>query len=161
MIRQAKEDDKEQIVKLFSENIVSQKSYISHGEIQMGIALDVGILSENHTILWRAYLDAQMKDFANTIVVYEKNNTIEGFIIGEISKDRNEFFGVICDVVVSNDLRHKGIGALLLNSLIKIFRSKGICEYYLESGINNHEAHEFFENKGFSKVSVIYRRRDE
>lgn len=160
MIRQARNSDKEQIINLFCENIKVQTSYISHGEIQMGLALNTELLSKNHIELWGAYLNSQMKQFEETVLVHEENETINGFIIGEIANDRSNDFGVICDIVVDNSMRNKGIGALLLNSLLAIYKSKGIYDFYLESGIKNHEAHQFFENKGFSKVSVIYRRND-
>ena len=160
MIRKATEHDKEQVVNLFCENIKKQKSYISHGEIQMGIALDTGILAENYSLLWKEYLDAQMNEFKDTVLVSEENGTVNGFIIGEIAKDRNECFGVICDIVVDQSCRNMGVGVLLLESLISTYQSKGVTDYYLESGINNHEAHQFFEKMGFGKVSVIYRRKD-
>ena len=33
----------------------------------------------------------------------------------------------------------------------------GIKDVYLESGLENHKAHEYFKSRGFVKVSEIYK----
>lgn len=157
MIREVIESDHDQIVKLFCENIRHESSYISHGEIQMGIAVDSENLANSFEAKWAEYLTSQMKEFRETILVYEHNKRIEGFIIGEIDQDRDKEFGVICDLVVSEQFRNKGAGSGLLDTLLKIYKKKGITDFYLESGINNHSAHNFFEKRGFKKISSIFR----
>lgn len=157
MIRTVRESDKEKIVDIFCDNIYEQRSYISHGEIQMGIATDSKNLSDQYKYKWRKYLDAQIDEFPETILVYEQEGTIKGFIIGEIDTDRDEEFGVICDLVVLSESRNKKIGSRLLNALLNKFSDSGIKDYYLESGVDNKDAHAFFENKGFEKISSIFR----
>lgn len=157
MIRKAQNKDKEQIVNIFCSNIDKQRSYISHGEIQMGIATDSENLSNDYIEKWSRYLDAQMDKFSETVFVYEQDGTVEGFIIGEIDSDRDEKFGVICDLVVKPDIRNKGVGSRLLDFLLNRFSELKVNDFYLESGVNNHEAHEFFKKKGFEKVSSIFR----
>ena len=53
--------------------------------------------------------------------------------------------------------RTGGIGTALLDAAISWLRSKGIKDIYLESGQNNHSAHEYFIRRGFRKVSEIYK----
>lgn len=156
MIRKAIEKDKIQIVELFCSNIKEQTSYISHGEIQMGIALDTENLADDFIEKWKAYLDNQMLQFGDTVLIYEQDADIKGFIIGEIDCDRADDYGVICDLVVNPSSRNMGIGDALINTILDIFYSKNVVDIYLESGINNHTAHAFFEKKGFKKVSSIF-----
>lgn len=158
MIRLAKLNDIECIVNLFVETIKNQKSYISHGEIQMGIATEAKTLSDNFIIKWKDYLKDQLKENGDNIFVFEDNNEIIGFIIGSIDRDRDVDFGVICDIVVHNNYRKKGIGNDLLKNLLDHFNKKGIKDIYLESGVNNHDAHCFFEKRGFLQISHIYHR---
>lgn len=157
MIRKVTEKDKPQMVELFCDNIKMQPSYISHGEIQMGIAINSDELSDQYVERWAAYLDAQMNEFTDTIFVFEQEGLIHGFIIGEIDSDRADDFGVICDLVVSDQKRKAGIGSQLLDKLFDVYKEMGIRDVYLESGIHNHDAHHFFENKGFKKTSSIFR----
>lgn len=44
-----------------------------------------------------------------------------------------------------------------LNQAISQLKAKGIDSIYLESGINNHQAHSFFEKFGFKHISNIFR----
>lgn len=161
MIRVVEKSDQHQMVQLFCENIKRELSYISHGEIQMGIALNEDHLAPNFEELWTKYLAAQIGRFKDTILVYEHNKLVEGFIIGEIDQDRNDRFGVVCDLIVNSTQRKKGIGSQLLNALLEIYKSKGIKDFYLESGVNNHAAHVFFEKRGFKKVSSVFRKESE
>lgn len=157
MIRKATDKDKPQMVELFCNNIKMQPSYISHGEIQMGIAINSDELSDQYVDRWTVYLNAQMNEFEDTIFVFEQDGVIHGFILGEIDRDRADDFGVICDLVVTDQMRKMGLGSQLLDKLFEVYKDMGIKDVYLESGINNHDAHHFFKNKGFKKISSIFR----
>ena len=49
------------------------------------------------------------------------------------------------------------MGNTLLQTAIDWFRDKGIQDIFLESGKDNHNAHRFFEKRGFVHVSEIYK----
>ena len=45
----------------------------------------------------------------------------------------------------------------LMENAIAWLHSMGVTEVYLESGLHNHAAHEYFMRRGFRKVSEIYK----
>lgn len=52
---------------------------------------------------------------------------------------------------------NKGIGKALLNKGFDWLRAQGVEQFYLESRIDNHSAHKFFENQCFRMVSHIFK----
>ena len=72
-------------------------------------------------------------------------------------EDGAEPYGVIFDMAVAPDARGKRIGEQLLEKAVENFRERGIRNCYLESGVNNHSAHHFFQKHGFAQVSDIFR----
>ncbi|MBR4735912.1 MAG: GNAT family N-acetyltransferase, partial [Bacteroidales bacterium] len=75
----------------------------------------------------------------------------------DIEEDGDVPFGMVCDILVKEEYRGHGAGEALLQTAISWLRSRGINDIYLESGKNNHSAHRFFEKRGFSHVSEIYK----
>ena len=128
MIQTYSIDYRTQLCEFFSRIIESHKAYISHGELQMGIALDSNELAPNYKEMWLNYLD-----------------------------DGARPYGVIFDLSVDPVYRGRRIGQELLQKATESFRDKGIQDCYLESGVNNHSAHQFFEHHGFKQVSDIFR----
>lgn len=157
MVRFINESDYEQVLELFSNNIQESKEYISHGEIQMGIAIDKKNLSLNFKEIWSKYLEENCSD---TILVYSEFDTILGFIITSLDFDNDNSFGVIKDIVVNKDKRGLGIGTLLMNEAFKVFNVVyETNEVYLESGKDNHSAHKFFEKFGFECISKVFMKK--
>ena len=74
-----------------------------------------------------------------------------------ITNDGAKPYGIIFDLSVDPAYRGKRIGQELLQRATESFRDKGIQDCYLESGVNNHSAHQFFEHHGFKQVSDIFR----
>ena len=66
-------------------------------------------------------------------------------------------FGVICDMYVKKEIRGNGMGKEMINMCKEWFKSKNIKDIYLESGLDNHSAHKFFERNGFKPVSQIFK----
>lgn len=155
MIRKIKEEDYTKVVNLFCNNIKNHKEYISHGEIQMGVANDSYDLSEDFRETWRNYLIYHVSKDSH-IFVFEEDDKILGFIISEISSDLDHSFGVICDILIQKDARCKGIGTLLINNALDFFKENNIDQIFIESGLNNKLAHNFFENIGFKCVSKVF-----
>lgn len=155
MIRKLKECDYTKVVNLFCNNIERNKEYISHGEIQMGIANDSYCLSSYFREIWYKYLIEHVSKNSN-IVVFEEDNKVLGFVISEITSDLDHSFGVICDVLVQKDIRGKGIGKILINDVLLYFKENNIDQIFIESGLDNELAHNFFENIGFKCVSKVY-----
>ena len=60
-----------QLCEFFSRIIESHKAYISHGELQMGIALDSNELAPNYKEIWLKYLDRQVDNPDNTLLLWK------------------------------------------------------------------------------------------
>lgn len=155
------QQDKERLCDLFATLIEHHKAYISHGELQMGIATDSNTLAPNFKKVWLQYLERQYTDPQTSIRVYETdgNGTLTGFIIFGTRDDGAAPYGVIYDLGVLPGFREKGTGSQLVRTALDCFREQGVESCYLESGINNHSAHHFFEQFGFHQVSCVFRNK--
>lgn len=156
MIRQYNAADRTMLCDFFASIIEKHKDYISHGELQMGIATDENTLAPNYKEIWLEYLDRQISSGVS-ILVYEQDSKIEGFIMFGVDNDGGKDYGVIFDMGVNEQLRGRNIGSSLIQQAISSFKDAGLDSVYLESGVNNHSAHAFFESFGFSHVSNIFR----
>ena len=125
-IRPYTPQDRQKLCDLFAELIENHKEYISHGELQMGIATDRGELAPDFRNAWLRYLDRQTADPETEIMLLPRH-------------------------------RSRGTGSLLVRTALDALREKGIADCYLESGVDNHSAHRFFEKFGFGQVSCIFR----
>jgi ribosomal protein S18 acetylase RimI-like enzyme len=157
MIREYNKDDKAMLCEFFANILEEHKDYISHGELQMGIAVDSGVLAPDFREKWAEYLDRQMAIAENRILLNEDDGLLNGFIIFGITDDGDAPFGMIFDLAVTPECRGKHIGQSLVEKAMEYFKQSNIKGCYLESGVNNHSAHHFFERHGFAHVSNIYR----
>lgn len=165
-ISRASVEDESALCDMFIKHISAHTEYISHGEIQMGVGdgefVD-GILvaspSADARQYWMKYIHGNMTDHEGAAVfkAVTGDDGIIGFCVAEIQEDGAAPFGMLCDVLVREDLRTGGVGTSLVDAAIDWFRSKGIKDIYLESGLHNHSAHEYFIRRGFIKVSEIYK----
>lgn len=164
-IVKASESDKETLCNMFLGHISTHPEYISHGEIQMGVGVGkivngdfVTEVSPMARHYWMKYIDMNMS--SDDSVVYkavDNNKEIIGFCIAIFTQDGASPFGMISDILVREDIRGGGVGSELLKTAMAWLNDKGIRDIYLESGLNNHAAHEYFIHKGFRKVSEIYK----
>ncbi|MGM9775132.1 MAG: GNAT family N-acetyltransferase [Candidatus Egerieousia sp.] len=161
----AQPTDKETLADIFMRHIEANREYISHGEIQMGVGvavkMDDGSVrvrpADNGRQMWIKYITEKLNSSEAAVYKAVVNDEIIGFCIADIEEDGADPFGMVCDVLVKEGVRGGGIGGRLLQTAIDWFKSKGISEIYLESGKNNHDAHRFFEKRGFVKMSEIFR----
>ena len=151
---------------IFLDHISAHSEYISHGEIQMGVGVGhfedgafVTDVAPGAREAWMKYITGNLAD-AEGAAVYkavDADGRILGFCVTEIMEDGADPFAMVCDVLVKEECRTKGVGTALLESAIEWLHSKGIYEIYLESSLRNHAAHEYFMRRGFRKVSEIYK----
>ena len=154
------------LCEVFIGHISSHKEYISHGEIQMGVGVGqfedgtfVTDLAPEAREAWMKYINGNIADEDGAAVykaVDEEGNLL-GFCVTEIMEDGAEPFGMICDLLVRENCRCGGVGTALMENALAWLRSKGVKDVYLESGMHNHAAHEYFIRRGFRKVSEIYK----
>lgn len=144
----------EPIARFFVDN--ADPAYISHGEIMFGRALGpgqwAGDLFEQVAAEARAAVDDPSESFAVAL--------LDGAILAlaEVSFVDRHGFAVLNDVLVSRAARGMGLGQRLLNWIEDECRKRGIKRLFLESGIGNDRAHEFFEHRGFVKTAVTMMR---
>lgn len=162
----AQKADAPALADLFLSHIAAHTEYISHGEIQMGVGVGVirdGVLeaqpAPDAREKWMRYILAHIEEnsLAHVWKVVEPDGALMGFCVADIEADGDTPFGMVCDVLVREDYRGHGAGEALLRTAIAWLRSRGVKDIYLESGKNNHAAHRFFEKRGFSHVSEIYK----
>jgi ribosomal protein S18 acetylase RimI-like enzyme len=157
--------DATMLCRMFLHQITTHPEYISHGEIQMGVGegrFENGRFitnpSPNAEAQWMKYIGEKLtSDESAVFKAVDGKGEIIGFCVAEISEDGADPFGVICDIIVRENLRTAGVGTALLNEAIGWLNSRNVNGVYLESGLANHPAHEYFIRRGFQKVSEIYK----
>ena len=162
----AQVQDAPALADIFFGHLAAHPEYISHGEMQMGVGEGViqdGILvaqtAPDGREKWMHYILAHIEDegFAEVWKAVSEEGEIVGFAVADIEEDGDAPFGMVCDVLVREGYRGHGTGDALLRTAIGWLRARGVNGIYLESGKNNHAAHRFFEKRGFSHISEIYK----
>lgn len=163
-IKPATVSDKEALADLFYAHLSENVEYISHGEMQMGIGHlvfngeeYVPQLDADTRHLWLIYIEEHMT--AEGMAVYKAEDStgaLLGFCVLETDSDGGAPFGVLCDILVNAEARGHGVGGRLFSAAEDWFKSRNLKDVYLESGKNNHNAHNFFMHRGFMKVSEVY-----
>lgn len=177
MWNRAKMSDVKELVEMFFNNLEVNPQYISHGEIQMGIANEEGEIAANGRELWESYItekivsegklpsvvlllrgeESLVGDGMVDESVAKEEQKILAFGVLEVTEDGHKPFGMICDMLVDSHLRGRGVGTVLFKEALGWFKESGVSDIYLESGINNHRVHKYFEHLGFEVVSHIFK----
>lgn len=156
-IKDAISADIDVLTEIFWDNLLLHPQYISHGEVQMGVATGLNTPACNGKEMWRKYISGKINsEDSHVFICRNYDSSILGFTVLSIEEDGADPFGVICDLLTLPQSRGKGIGGALLDAGREWFRGKGIKSLYLESGKDNHSAHAFFEKRGFRMLSHIY-----
>ena len=135
-------------------------SYISHGEVFCGRALDPRTWVPDLEGVVRAELDGILGsvDPGHRVAVAHEDDRLVGLAIVELVVGPRSRHAVIEDVVVASAERGAGRGKAFLDALVALLRGEGVRALFLESGIANARAHAFFAREGFEVVSkVMYR----
>lgn len=160
----ADRNDLDTMLDMFWSHISSHPEYISHGEVQMGVAeirirdgKEERVPSPTGRENWKRYIEGKAESADARIIKAESEGVMEGFCVAEITDDGAERFGIICDIMVRESSRRKGIGESLLAEAVEWLKYRGIQDIYLESGKENRRAHEFFMKRGFRHISDIFK----
>ncbi len=165
MILRAESADAGTLCDMFMHQITNHPEYISHGEIQMGVGegrFENGCFitqpSPQAVSQWMKYINGNLSsDRSAVFKAVNPQGEIIGFCVAEIFEDGADPFGMICDIIVREELRSAGVGTALLNEAVGWLNFQNVNGIYLESGLANHPAHEYFIRRGFQKVSEIYK----
>lgn len=164
-LKKATQRDSSALANLFIGHLQAHPEYISHGEIQMGVGeriiLDGTVitrLAPQARQKWLRYIREHLNAPDGCVwKVVGQDGTIAGFAVADVEEDGDAPFGMVCDVLVKEEYRGQGAGGMLLEAAVGWLREKGVKDIYLESGKDNHSAHRFFERRGFTHISEIYK----
>ncbi len=155
-LRPMEEDDVSWAAGLLCRTIQANSAYISHGELQMGIALSQTELSPAAESLTAQELLEQLRSGAAAMLTATIDDRRAGFVSARIEAQLETSYGVIADIAVEPDLRNRGLGSQLLQRVMEIFRSGNVRRVFLESGLENHGAHHLFAKFGFRPISKVF-----
>jgi GNAT superfamily N-acetyltransferase len=136
--------------------------YISHAELQGNRADTLGRwrtdLADSLLAQVRA-AHAQGAGLTATALIATaySENTLAGvaFVSIDQAKLASRVFATLDDLIVQTHFRGAGVGQRLVDWVSTMLQQRGIQRLFLESGINNEGAHQFFANRGFVPVSVV------
>jgi GNAT superfamily N-acetyltransferase len=143
------------IASFFSEVIADDESYISHGEIQTGLSQDGRTWSPELNRLMAEDLDGYDEERSIVVAHDQQGGVVGAAIIAWTETDRVSF-GAIEDLAVARPWRSHGVGARMMAEIEERARERGAQWLFLESGLNNHGAHCFFERGGFQPISKVF-----
>jgi len=137
-------------------------AYISHSELQYGVADDIGRWAADRAAKARTYVTGLLTNASGdetSVATATLDGTIVGFALVEISRlNPDRPFATIHDVLFSPSVRGQGLGSALFDWLAEQCRARGVTRFFLESGVSNHRAHHFFERQGFRQTSIVMMR---
>lgn len=142
----------------FANNIDPDPAYISHSELMWGRAVspdtwtpDLGKVVEREFRELAAEIGSSNKLVARCVI----DGELVAVALVAFEQDVPVPFAVLEDIVVAQDRRGEHIGQSLLDWVFGQVRERKIGRIFLESGLNNHGAHHWFERNGFNQVSIV------
>ncbi|WP_160139892.1 GNAT family N-acetyltransferase [Chryseobacterium sp. c4a] len=135
-------------------------SYISHGEMMSGRAVDSHHWNPDLDIILTEQL---LTDFnsdgsskLNILVAENENEEIVGMLVFNVINSPFKKYAILEDMLLDQSVRGQSLGSKLLEKAIEESKNWHVSFILLESGVNNHGAHQFFNRYGFKKVSESY-----
>ncbi|MEF2070788.1 GNAT family N-acetyltransferase [Consotaella aegiceratis] len=155
-------DDIDGLARFFADNV--DANYISHSEVQWGLALDpdrwspdlLRIMASELSARSRASLEPDSPKDSHRTIVARLDGTIVAIANLSFLCARPKPYCVIDDIVVERSRRRDGIGATLFSWIENYCRDIGVPRIFFESGIHNEAAHRFFERHGYKTISKMF-----
>jgi GNAT superfamily N-acetyltransferase len=137
--------------------------YISHAELQGGRALSPTEWRSNLRGILRVEIEPRLVarspgPDSNPIAVAERDGALVALAYITFTGSAPVPFATVEDLIVVPAMRGHGIGKAMLDWIAAEGRMRGIRRLFLESGITNKRAHDFFEREGFRPTSVVMMR---
>jgi N-acetylglutamate synthase-like GNAT family acetyltransferase len=76
--------------------------------------------------------------------------------MGLVRLEPQKQYAVLEDLVVNRHVRGKKLGSKMVLWLFEQARPLGLKRIFLESGVHNQTAHDFFETLGFRPCSTVF-----
>ncbi|NML05270.1 GNAT family N-acetyltransferase [Sphingomonas sp. G-3-2-10] len=138
--------------------VATDPRYISHGEIQTGLSPDGERWVDNLDALYAEDF-AELGDERDLVIARDGGGVLVGMAVVAWEETPRRRFAVLEDMAVEPARRSLGIGETLLKAVEARVAERGVDWLFLESGLQNHGAHRFFERNGFHTVSHVFAKR--
>ena len=133
--------------------------YISHAELQGGRALSPSAWRPDLRDVLRAEMAPRLGGAhwpdGKPIAVAEREGALVALAYVAFAGSASVPFAIVEDLIVAPATRGRGVGHAMLDWIAAEARAHGIRRLFLESGIANKRAHDFFEREGFRPTSVV------
>ena len=151
------EDRLAYLVDFFVQN--APPEYISAVEIMTGRAVDEKNWSKNLRKLifseLKGCLDSYRRHGEFRAATTRRDDKVVGLSIVRIVRRGEIPYGRIEDLLVEENSRGVGVGTTLLSWVEKALVAENVSRVFLETGIRNSRAHEFFQKRGYSVTSRV------
>jgi GNAT superfamily N-acetyltransferase len=148
----------EQVAVLFARH--AEPSYISHSELQTGRAVTPDAWANDlqarvYRLAVRAVATPPDTPEGIRLATLMGMGRLEGFAFVSFASGPDVPYATLEDLLVVPRGRSRGRGERLLAWIAEECAARGMRRLFLESGILNHRAHEFFERQGFRQTSIV------
>ena len=138
-------------------------NYISHSELQGPRAINPSqwspdikrIIVDDMVSRVANPLDAPPDGTTKLLAQVADKGTASGVFLVTFSRAAPVHYAILEDMMIAPSLRGKGVGSAFIAWVSAQCRQRGLARLFLESGINNHRAHDLFDREGFKKVSIV------
>jgi ribosomal protein S18 acetylase RimI-like enzyme len=135
-------------------------AYISHGEIQQSLSPDGRRWAPDIVERIERECRAIADDDSVSLAEARSGDGVRlGAAIAVWETDAPTPHVVIADLIVDPAARGAGAGKALTDFILAEAQTRGLGWAFLESGLQNHRAHDFFEREGFEIVSEVFAKR--
>ncbi|AHE53325.1 GNAT family N-acetyltransferase [Sphingomonas sanxanigenens] len=140
----------------FAAAIIGQDTaYISHGEIQTGLSIDGAHWAPDLARLYASDF-ADFGEERDLLIARTPDGSIAGIAILAWEESSRRRFAVLEDMVVAPLNRSSGVGGQLVRLVEERVKERGVAWLFLESGLRNERAHQFFEREGFHMTGHVF-----
>ena len=131
--------------------LVELQEYIQNIDIE-----GYNILQKNYRKLYFEKVLNDVKNYKGKIFLYEEDNKIVGLVVGIVNNDEIETYdfkapkrGRITELVISKNVRSKGIGTVLLKYMENYLKSIGCKDILIGVFAYNDNAVKFYRKNGY------------
>lgn len=145
----------DQLAQFFATNVT--QSYISHSELQFGRAKTPDSWSPNLSEILEAEIFERITavSLEKRVAAAHVDDELVGIAFVYLNRDVPIPFAIVEDLTIGANQRGHGIGQAFMDWILAEAKSHGMVRAFLESGLDNHKAHHFFERNGFKQVSIV------
>jgi GNAT superfamily N-acetyltransferase len=140
----------------------AEPSYISHSELQFGRAITLDAWAKDlqervrHLAEWAVAAPPDAID-GMRLATLTNSGRLEGFAFVRFVSGPTPY-ATLEDLLIVPDGRSRRRGARFVAWIVEECRTRGMQRLFLESGVLNQRAHDFFERQGFRQTSIVMMR---